>query len=229
MLGPAIRAKVAVEDLISTAASWRTGETGRVRLGTGATACIYLLPGMLAEFRRRMPRLEITVATGNSVQICEQVEAGLLDAGLVTLPVRAPRTLLVIWVREDPLVALFPDGLAPESHTAAPELLASLPLILYESGGSTRAIVDEWFRTAGLVAIPTMELGSVEAIKVLVGQGLGVSVIPQLAASVRTPGTQVRPLVPGLNRRLGLVLRRGKVMDRGVRLLAEALAGTPHA
>ena len=70
-----------------------------------------------------------------------------------------------------------------------------------------------------------MELGSVEAIKVLVGSGLGASVLPDLAVTGRVPGAERRPLRPAVFRRLGLVLRKEKVRDRSLRLLTEALEG----
>ena len=92
LLEPARRAQAAVEDAIAVAAAYRTGDTGRVRLGTGATACIHLLPAVLAAAKQRMPGLEVTVATGSSGDVIRQVEPGELDVGLVTLPVpRQPR------------------------------------------------------------------------------------------------------------------------------------------
>src|SRR4051794_31928293 len=44
LMAPARRAQAAVEDAAAAVAAHRSGEAGRVRLGTGATACIYLLP-----------------------------------------------------------------------------------------------------------------------------------------------------------------------------------------
>src|SRR5437588_574393 len=49
------------------------GAAGRVRLGTGATACIYLLPVALRDLRRRFPALEIVVSTGNTPDMLRAV------------------------------------------------------------------------------------------------------------------------------------------------------------
>ena len=54
-----------------------------------------------------------------------------------------------------------------------PAALADQPLLLYEAGGNTRQIIDRWFARGGRSPKPVMELGSVEAIKQLVGAGLG--------------------------------------------------------
>ena len=222
VLPPARRAQATIAELVAVAASFRSGETGRVRLGTGATACIHLLPPMLAAAKARMPGLEILVAIGNTPDVLRRVEEGELDAGFVTMPRALGRTLVATSLRRDGLAALVPAG-TPGRGALSPAQLAAMPLILYENGGDTRGIVDAWFRQAGLSPRPIMELGSVEAIKVLVGSGLGASVLPELALADSVPGTERRPLRPTAFRELGLVLRQEKVRDRGLRVLTEAL------
>ncbi len=219
VLAHAIRAQAAVEDAVATASSYRDGGIGRVRLGTGATACIHVLPPVLAALKRRMPGLDIVIATGNSTDILRRVEVGELDAGLVTVPTMIGRTLNVTRLMPDPLVALIPDTINPGTAALGPAQLARLPLILYEPGGRTRAIVDGWFRRAGLAPKPVMELGSVEAIKVLVASGLGATILPSLAMGDSVRGASARRLRPAL----AIALRREKVVDRGLRLLLEEL------
>jgi DNA-binding transcriptional LysR family regulator len=68
-----------------------------------------------------------------------------------------------------------------------------------------------------------MELGNVEAIKVLVSSGLGASILPKLALSEDVPGAVLRPLRPAVQRYLGLALRREKIVDRGLRLLLDQI------
>ncbi|MCO6416097.1 LysR family transcriptional regulator [Siccirubricoccus sp. KC 17139] len=226
LIEPARRAQAAVEDARAVAAAHRSGEAGRVRLGTGATACIHLLPPVLAELNERMPGLEVIIATGNTPDILRRVEEGDLDAALVTLPAALGRSLTATRVATDPLVALLPEAMAPSgrpSLTAAD--LERLPLILYETGANTRAIIDAWFRRAGLAPRPIMELGSVEAIKVLVAGGRGCSVLPALALGGDVAGAVVRPLRPALARQLAVVLRKEKVVDRGLGRLRAALKG----
>ena len=222
ILASARRAHAAVADVAMLAATYRGGDAGRVRLGTGATACIYLLPPVLAAAKRRMPGLEIVVVTGNTPDILRRVEEGSLDLGLVTLPSRVGAALSRTTLLRDPLVALVPRE-TPGSGALNPSHAASLPLILFEAAGDTRGIVDAWFGKAGLAPKPIMELGSVEAIKVLVASGLGASILPRLALREVMPGTAIRPLRPAVARDLGLVLRKEKVLDRGLRLLVEEL------
>lgn len=199
--------------------------SGRIRLGTGATACTYLLPPVLAELRRRFPALDVVASTGNTADMLRALENNTLDMGLVTLP--APgRMFQVTTVMEDEFVAIFPasdPGGIPAVVT--PQTLALRPLVLFEPGARTRRLVDDWFEAAGVAAKPVMELGSTEAMKEIVAAGLGCAVLPKLAVSAagQRDALLVRSLTPRLSRDLAIVLRRDKPLSHGLRHLQEAL------
>jgi DNA-binding transcriptional LysR family regulator len=167
---------------------------GRLRLGTGATASIHLLPPLLRRMRARYPELELIVVTGNAPEIAAAVAANELDVGLVTLPVTG-RQLLVTPLLLDPLVAVGPpaQGWPGRGALTAAEL-ARHPLIVYERGGTIRRVIDGWFRRGGVRPRIVMELGNEEAIKKLVGAGLGVSVSPAMAVWASCAGATSRKL-----------------------------------
>jgi DNA-binding transcriptional LysR family regulator len=185
------------------------GVAGRVRLGTGATACIYLLPPLLRDIRRRFPQLDVVVSTGNTPEILKALAEIAIDIALVTLP--APdRMFAATPLVDDEIVAVFPYGMRPPN---------------------ARRVIDDWFRDAGVSLKPVIELGSIEAIKQLVGAGLGCGLLPRLAADGSAPaGTLLaRSLSPALYRRLGVVLRRDKKPDRGLREVLRVLSKLGHA
>lgn len=224
LLAHAPKIDAAVGAAIEAVSHHAAGDAGRVRLGTGATACIFLLPPLLGELRRRFPGTEITVTTGNTADIVKAIEDNLIDLGLVTLPA-AGRMLEITPVLEDDFVAIAPAEMALPARVAASSL-TGLPLLLFEPGGNTRRIVDDWFAGAAVPLRPVMSLGSVEAIKAMVGAGLGCSVLPGMAVPGGTlPGVTVRPLFPRLHRRLAVVIRRDKRLTRGLRAAVEALRG----
>ncbi|MFJ1253799.1 LysR family transcriptional regulator [Cupriavidus sp. CuC1] len=200
------------------------GVIGRVRLGTGATACIYLLPAVLRDLRRAMPALEIVVSTENTGEALKGVEDNALDLAFVTLPASG-RMFDITPLLEDPFVAIGPADDAALPATVTPADLAGRPLVLFSPGGNTRRLVDEWFLRAGISARPVMELDSVEAIKELVGAGLGYSVLPGMALPPGQPRARiaVRPLAPPLARTLALVLRHDKPLRAGLRATVAAL------
>jgi DNA-binding transcriptional LysR family regulator len=213
----------AVAAVLAVADEQATGVNGRVRIGTGATACIYLLPPILRDLRQRYPRLEIVVRTGNTGEILRQLEENALDTAVVTLPITG-RAFSVEVLADDQIVAMFPPEMALPIEITA-QTLAVLPLLLFEPGGNSRGIIDDWFRRDGVVVTPVMELGSIEAIKQLVGAGLGCGLLPELAVARKesAAGLPVRPLNPPLYRQIGLVLRRDKVPDRALREVVAAL------
>ncbi len=223
VLTHARKVQAAVDDLVAAATAFRGGETGRVRLGTGATACIHLLPPLLAQMKARMPGLEIIIATGNTPDMLRRVQDGGLDAAVVTLAGRLDRSLEPRRLRDEALFAYAPAALVPGEHALRPAALSRLPLILYESGGTTRSVVDAWFHRAGQTPRPIMELGSVEAIKLLAESGLGATILPQSAVASPVQGMAVRPLRPTLTRCLAVVMRRDKLLDRGLRVCLEEL------
>jgi len=194
---------------------------------TGATASIHLLPPLLRRMRARYPELELIVVTGNAPEIAAAVAANELDVALVTLPVTG-RQLLVTPLLLDPLVAVGPPAQAwPRRGALTAAEVARHPLIVYERGGTIRRVIDGWFRRGGAQPRVVMELGNEEAIKKLVGAGLGVSVSPLMAVrdEVRSGALSMRPLAPAVGRRLGLVRRRDKPETPALRMFLTAIAG----
>ena len=201
----------------------RDGDVGRVVIGTGATACLHFLPGPLRRLRDAMPGLEIIVRTGDTRDILAGLEANAIDVALVTLPASG-RAFAVEELLGDEMLAVLPATERPPEAAIEPARLARHPLILYESHGRTRRIIDDWFAAGGVVAKPVMELSSVETIRELVGAGLGATILPALALGAEVAGkVTVRPLAPRLERPLGLVLRRDKPLDAALRMTVAAM------
>ena len=201
------------------------GTAGRVRLGTGATACIYFLPPILRSLRNRFPELDIVVSTGNTSAVLKSIEENSLDIGLVTLPASG-RMFDVKGVLDDEFVAIALTAAIELPARVTPLELARLPLVLYETGANTRLLLDQWATRAGVSLKPVMELGSVEAIKEVVGAGLGCGVIPRLALRRASPqrSVMVRSLSPKLHRRLAVVLRHDKPLQRPLREVLSAIS-----
>jgi DNA-binding transcriptional LysR family regulator len=224
LLGYARRIDAMVNDALDAMQRHAKGTIGRIRLGTGDTACIYFLPPVLRGLRQQFPSLDIVVSTGNSPDVLKSIEANTIDVGLVTLP--APGRVFDIQpVLDDDFVAITSRNSTPLPERITPADLAKLPVVLYEPGANTRQLIDQWAMRAGVSLKPAMELGSVEAIKEVVGAGLGCGVVPAMALpSPRARGRMViRPLHPRLWRKLAIVMRRDKPLQRGLREVINAI------
>lgn len=228
----------AVAAMADAMAQQASGALGKVRLGTGSTALLYMLPPILRDLKQRFPTLEISVNTGNTVDTLKALAENSLDIGLVVVPVTG-RSFAVTPVADDEFVAIE----AVDAHLlpvrVTPAVLAKLPMLLDEPGSQSHRVIADWFRKHGQTPKPVMQLGSVETIKELVGAGLGCAVVPRIAVVGKTgDGSGGRAtlvnsdgkallrwqsLSPRLYRRIALVMRRDKVMHRGLREVHNAL------
>jgi DNA-binding transcriptional LysR family regulator len=185
---------------------------GRIRLGTSASISIYLLPPLLRRFRSRYPDTGLIVVTGNAPEIRRAVVANELDIGVVSLPVRE-RELVVTPLHRDEIVAIAPPGSKwRKLRVATPAQLAGESLILFEQGGTIRGVIDGWFRAAGVSPGLPMELGNTEAIKKLVGAGLGLSITSGFTVreEAKAGTLAVVRLEPSLFREIGVIHRKDK-------------------
>ena len=222
------RIEQAVNEAVQSVNDCSQNVSGTVSLGTGATACIHLLPPLLQQLRERYPMLVVGVTTGNTQDIARAVEENRLDMGLVTLPASGRGLDITAVLREE-----FVFISASAQAELSPEALQNLPLIAFEAGSGTRTLIDDWFQQAGLQVTPVMQLGSIEAIKRMVAAGLGYSIIPRMAVARRydSEGLHVQSLSPLLYRQLGVVLRQDKIRSKGIteviRLLQQHEWNTP--
>ncbi|MEM6162285.1 LysR family transcriptional regulator [Erwinia sp. P6884] len=192
--------------------------TGTVTVGTGATACIHLLPPLLQQLRQAHPLLKVDVRTGNTSDIIRGVEENRIDIGLVTLPATG-KCLNVNPLGPDEFVIIMEkDASEQNAKPLSPAALLSMPLIIFEPGSGTRFLINEWFRFTGHVACPVMELGSIEAIKRMVRAGLGYSIVPRMsvASMGERKGLSLYSMTPPLYRTLGTVMREDRILSRGM-------------
>jgi DNA-binding transcriptional LysR family regulator len=202
----------------------RDGWLGRVRLGTSVAVCTYLLPPVLVNLRREYPDLEVVITIGTTDHVVSRILANELDIGVVTMPVKENPAIALEPLREDPMMAFFSGGERNLPKEATPHYLAGRNLILNERSSQTYRITAGWFEAAGVELKPVMELGNTEAIKTLVATGVGVGILPlERRQGILVYGrTQVRPLQPALVRRLGIVRRRDKPLEAGLKIVYEA-------
>lgn len=206
------RIQQAVDDAIRSVSAFSHDVSGTITLGTGATACIHLLPPLLEKLRKDYPLLSVGVTTGNTLDIVRAIEENRLDMGLVTLPVSG-RALDVMPVMDEEFVFIASREQQDAFRGFTPEAL-----IAFESGSGTRALIDGWFAANGLAIAPVMQLGSIEAIKRMVRAGLGYSIVPRMAVEqdADREGLCVMSLTPMLQRQLAVVMRQDKILSKGI-------------
>ena len=181
-------------------------EHGTLRVGSFPSAAGRLLPAIVGSFGRRYPGVEVILAEGNDGQVREWVRSRTVDVGFVTLPAEGLET---VPVAEDEMLAVVPDG-HPLSEEGAVEVerLAAEPFVM--SKGGCGPLILAAFRSAGRAPDVRFEVRETGTILAMVGEGLGVSVVPELAlpeASRDLRRVRALPLDPPVRRRLALAVR----------------------
>lgn len=201
-------------------------QRGKVRLGTGATTLIYQLPPVLETYQARYPNIELVIVSDTTDGIIRDVQAQRLDLGLVMQPVAENDLQLTPLCEEELLVALpSRHPLAQKRHLSVNDLRA-LRFILYEKKTVMRSLIDNFFSSLGVTPQLAMVMENIEAIKSLVGTGLGASVLPEHAVGNDALDKKVRLLrVEGqrLYRQLALATLKSSFIPNAVRALHELI------
>ena len=212
-----------------------------LRIHASTTIGNYLVPRILAGFRRECPEGRVEARIGNTLEVVHAVEDFSADLGLIEGPCHETGILTTPWIRDELVVVAAPQHPLARAARRRPLTIAQLaggPWLLREEGSGTREAVDRallpHFASFGEARI----LGSSEAIKNAAAFGLGVSCLSHwVVADV----VQARRLVvldtrlPPLERRLSIIRHREKTLSAGLRrfiahceaMEAEA-ARTPH-
>src|SRR5687767_16014008 len=154
-------------------------ERGRLRIGSASAMVLTeQLPAILKDLRRQHPAAEISVASGTSEVLVDQILAGEVDIAFVSLPVDM-RGIKTERLSEDQLVAIAsPQHRLAKQKTISAYTLAGERLILGERGGNTRRLIDQFFAQAGVSIRVSMELSRQQAIKRMVEEDMGVGIVP---------------------------------------------------
>jgi DNA-binding transcriptional LysR family regulator len=154
-------------------------ERGRLRIGSASAMVLTeQLPAILKELRKQHPAAEISVTSGTSEVLVDQILAGEVDIAFVSLPVDV-RGIKTDRLSEDQLVAIAsPRHKLAKQRTISAYTLAGERLILGERGGNTRRLIDQFFAQAGVTLHVAMELSRQQAIKRMVEEDMGVGIVP---------------------------------------------------
>ncbi|HEV8188831.1 MAG TPA: LysR family transcriptional regulator [Pyrinomonadaceae bacterium] len=154
-------------------------ERGRLRIGSASAMVLSeQLPAILKELRKQHPAAEISVISGTSEVLVDQILGGEVDVAFVSLPVDV-RGIKTERLSQDQLVAIAsPRHKLAKQRTISAYTLAGERLILGERGGNTRRLIDQFFAQAGASLHVAMELSRQQAIKKMVEEDMGVGIVP---------------------------------------------------
>jgi DNA-binding transcriptional LysR family regulator len=214
-----------VRDTLGTITDHTRALRGRLRLAGGMTVCLYVFPPLLKHLKRVHPELELRLTVATAGRSVDEIRAGRVDIGLLTLPVDESDLITVPTLREELLLVTMPSHPLARRRKIVPDDLSGQPFILFEPGSATRNVIDSFFVTEKIEPTVVMDTENVEIIKAMVKIGLGISIVPYqaIAREVRTQQffcarIEGRPLV----RETGWVYARASRVPRMITELVSA-------
>jgi DNA-binding transcriptional LysR family regulator len=154
---------------------------GTLRLSGGMTVCLYVFPPLLKHLKRVHPQLDVRLTVAIADRSVQEIRAGRVDVGLLTLPIEASDLVTVPVMREELLVATPPGHPLARRRRIAARDLADQPFILFEVGSATRRVIDHFFASENIKPTIVMDTENVEIIKAMVKTGLGIGIVPYQA------------------------------------------------
>lgn len=187
-----VRAKdilVRVEDLQGLQRSSTGPLSGRLRIGVIPTVAPYLLPSIITALSARFPALEPEPRESITQSLIEDILASRLDVAVVALPVSEPALREFTLFDEDFL--LVRPASEKDAPAPSPENMQTMRLLLLEEGHCFRDQALSFCGLTGAKPRHIMEGSSLSTLVQLVGAGMGVTLIPEMALPYETRSADV--------------------------------------
>ena len=187
---------------------------GSITVGVIPTVAPYFLPPVLTSFAKKFPQARLTVVEEITPVLLDRLRAGTIDLALLALPIRG-HEFETFPLLTEPLYAVL-----PQKHPMARRrrlLLKDLrkePFLLLRDGHCFRDTVVGACDRARLNPQIIFESGQFSSLLSLVGTGMGVSIVPEMAVKESSSCRYIRLADPEATRTIGAVVLRGRSLSR---------------
>lgn len=189
---------------------------GELVIAANEATCIYMLPGVFAEYRTQFPAVQLQVNRSFGSRVVEAVMENVADFGMTQLPVAEKRVQVVDIYRDEVRLIVPPSHPLANRTRVACEDLVGISLLLPKSG-TTRSRLDNWLEPVEGRLQVSMELDSTEMMKRFVLAELGAAFLATSGCREELASGKLRalPLAPDpMARRMGLIYRKDKALSK---------------
>jgi LysR family hydrogen peroxide-inducible transcriptional activator len=204
--------------------------SGPLCVGVIPTIAPYFLPSRMAQFLRKYPRAAITVVEDVTVRLVDRLRAGLVDLALMALPARG-HDLECFPLHTERLFAIL-----PKNHPMARKRSLSMkdlrqePFLLLREDHCFRETAIEVCKHARIMPQVVFESGQFSSIMAMVGAGLGISIVPEMALEQRADCCSVLISDERASRTVGVAILKGRFLSRVQRaFLTQLQSDASHA
>lgn len=181
-----LRAVDALDDLARAA---HGGLTGRLRLGVIPTVAPYLLPRVIGALGLHYPQVDLHIRETLTPRLLEDLTAGRLDTAILALPISEP-TLTEVSLHDEDFVLVRPQADA-DKPVPDGDALAQMRLLLLEEGHCFRDQALSFCNIRNNLPAEGLDGSSLSTLVQMVGAGIGVTLIPDMAVEVETRSAAV--------------------------------------
>lgn len=210
----------AIKDL---AAAFRDPLKGRLQMGVIPTVAPYLLPLFMARLRKRYPELQLFLHEQQTAVLLERLRRSELDLLILALPVET-NEFAELDLYHEPFLLTVPSShpLAAHKHATLDQLRGQ-DVLLLEEGHCLRGQALDVCLLAGASEFRGFRGTSLETVRQMVAEGIGITLMPQLAAG-KEEGIRYLPFAePAPTRRIGLLYRKGSYRQAAFKAIAEVV------
>ncbi|MBS1201432.1 MAG: hypothetical protein H6R27_2110 [Proteobacteria bacterium] len=218
------------EDIRGVARASRDPLTGKLRIGLIPTIAPYLLPRVASRLRTRLPGLQLMLYEYQTDPLLGKLRAGELDLAILALPADTTGLETRALFAESFVVAMPRNHRLSARKRLKPADLAGETLLLLEDGHCLR---DQALEVCGTVAVAEEQdfrATSLETLRQMVAAGLGVTLLPRLAAEgpiAGARGLEIRPFAPpSPSRTVGAAWRRSSTREAAIVAVCDVLSST---
>lgn len=159
-------------------AELQAGQRGTIRIGCIESLTTAFLPALFASFHQQYPHIRLKVRVNHTDELVTAVEQGEVELGLILDPRLQSELLIVKELFRQPLHLLV-SAQHPLAQRKVPavtlEQIITEPLLLLDETSRMGQITKRIFAQRGLPLHPLIEIESVEGLKEMVRQGIGVT------------------------------------------------------
>lgn len=187
---------------------------GRFRLGVIPTVAPYLLPDTITALTGRFPDIDLELRESVTKSLVADLLDSRLDAAIVALPISEPALREFALFQED--FVLVRPRKDEDKPVPSPDMLKSMRLLLLEEGHCFRDQALSFCEITKTQPRQLMEGSSLSTLVQMVGAGMGVTLIPEMAVALETRNANVSVVTfdqPKPNRTVGMVWRRSNPLS----------------
>jgi DNA-binding transcriptional LysR family regulator len=170
------------DNLKGAAREFQDQASGTLAVATTHTQARYSLPTVVRQFKRRYPKVHLTLKQGNPPQLADMVLAGEADVAIATEALdHYPKLLALPGYQWNHSVVVPAKHPLAKAERVTLEEIARYPLITYDPAFAGRTHIDEAFAARGLA--PDIVLSAIDAdvIKTYVELGMGIGIVAAMA------------------------------------------------